>query len=84
MIHIFQGLETIPHLKDDISDRDKRIAHLEKDMDEKGALLSASRKAVRDYIDRIRVSQTLFRSKILKPIRSGASRPLGHRGPNFP
>ena len=50
-----QGLETIPHLKDDIADRDKRIAQLEKEIEDKSALLTASRKAVREYKDRIRV-----------------------------
>ena len=50
-----QGLETIPHLKDDIADRDKRIAQLEKDIEDKSALLTASRKAIREYKDRIRV-----------------------------
>ena len=52
---VMQGLETIPHLKDDIADRDKRIAQLEKEIEDKSALLTASRKAVREYKDRIRV-----------------------------
>ncbi|XP_076449834.1 uncharacterized protein LOC143286125 isoform X2 [Babylonia areolata] len=52
--NIERGLETIPRLKDDISDRDKTIAQLHKDMDEKTALLAAARKAVRQYKDRIR------------------------------
>lgn len=52
--NIERGLETIPHLKDDIHDRDKKIAQLEKEMDQKSALLAASRKAVREFKERIR------------------------------
>ncbi|KAK7114160.1 myosin heavy chain, clone 203-like isoform X2 [Littorina saxatilis] len=52
--NIERGLETIPHLKDDIADRDRKIVQLEKDLDERTALLTSSRKAVRDYKDRIR------------------------------
>lgn len=51
-----QGLETIPRLKDDILDRDKRIKQLVKEVEEKTALMTAARKAVRDYKDKLRVS----------------------------
>ncbi|RUS80818.1 hypothetical protein EGW08_011439 [Elysia chlorotica] len=52
--NIERGLETIPRLKEEISERDAKIATMEKDLEERQALLSASRKAARDYKERIR------------------------------
>ncbi|XP_071088725.1 calcium-binding and coiled-coil domain-containing protein 1-like [Haliotis cracherodii] len=52
--NIEKGLETIPRLKDDILDRDKRIKQLVKEVEEKTALMTAARKAVRDYKDKLR------------------------------
>lgn len=50
-----QNLETIPRLKDEIHDQEKQIQSQEKELEEKAILLSASRKAVRDYRDQLRV-----------------------------
>ncbi|KAK7481728.1 hypothetical protein BaRGS_00027101 [Batillaria attramentaria] len=52
--NIERGLETIPHLKDDIRERDKRISQLETEIDQMSILLAASRKAVREFKDKIR------------------------------
>ncbi|XP_046573292.1 uncharacterized protein LOC124281313 [Haliotis rubra] len=56
--NIEKGLETIPRLKEEIVDRDKRIKKLIKEarggVEEKTALMTAARKAVRDYKDKLR------------------------------
>ncbi|KAL8593001.1 hypothetical protein ACOMHN_017931 [Nucella lapillus] len=52
--NIERGLETIPRLKEDLLEKDQTIAQLNKDMDDKTALLFAARKAVRQFKDRIR------------------------------
>ncbi|KAK3085709.1 hypothetical protein FSP39_007626 [Pinctada imbricata] len=46
---IEKNLETIPRLKDEISDRGKEIENLRSEMEDKNALLMAARKAVREY-----------------------------------
>jgi len=52
-----QNLETIPRLKDTISEREAEIADLKKHIEEKNALLSAARKTVREYKETIRVGR---------------------------
>ncbi|GFR64184.1 myosin-7B-like [Elysia marginata] len=52
--NIERGLETIPRLKEEISERDAKITSIEKELEERTALLNASRKAAREYKEKIR------------------------------
>ncbi|XP_059170248.1 myosin-3-like isoform X2 [Physella acuta] len=52
--NIERGLETIPRLREEISEKEKKILTLEKSLEEKTALLNASRKSAREYKDQIR------------------------------
>ena len=53
---VIQNLETIPRLKETISDREKNIEELKSEMEDKTALLVAARKAVREYKEQCRVN----------------------------
>ena len=55
----FQNLETIPRLKDTIVEKDDEITELHQQLREKTALLSASRRTLVEYKDKIRV-RTIF------------------------
>lgn len=50
----------IPQLKDDIEERNKEIGELKKALEEQTLQLATSRKAVREFRDRARVSSRLF------------------------
>lgn len=50
-----QNLETIPRLKDTIEEKEGEIEKLRKHIEDKNALLTAARKAVREYKDKVRV-----------------------------
>lgn len=52
----YQNLETIPRLKDTIQEKEAEIKDLKKHIEDKDALLTAARKAVREYKDKLRVS----------------------------
>ncbi|KAL4235198.1 hypothetical protein ACF0H5_006836 [Mactra antiquata] len=55
--NIEKNLETIPRLKDTIKEREDEIKDLKKHIEEKNALLTAARKAVREYKDKLRYSE---------------------------
>ena len=54
-ILLIQNLETIPRLKDSIDEKSAEILNLKKHMEDKDALLTAARKAVREYKEKLRV-----------------------------
>ncbi|XP_052233513.1 neurofilament light polypeptide-like isoform X3 [Dreissena polymorpha] len=65
--NIEKNLETIPRLKDTIQEQQDEIAELKKHIEEKNALLAGARKTVREYKDKIRVTEyDITKAKTLK------------------
>ncbi|ESO82771.1 hypothetical protein LOTGIDRAFT_155792 [Lottia gigantea] len=53
---IERGLQSIPILREQLAEQEEKIGELEKELTEKTALLVASKQAVREYKDKIRVN----------------------------
>ncbi|XP_053402522.1 uncharacterized protein LOC123548303 isoform X3 [Mercenaria mercenaria] len=65
--NIEKNLETIPRLKDTIQEKEKEIQEHKRQIEEKNALLTAARKGVREYKDRLRnTEQEIAQTEVLK------------------
>ncbi|XP_060567534.1 uncharacterized protein LOC132726265 isoform X2 [Ruditapes philippinarum] len=65
--NIEKNLETIPRLKDTIKEKEEEIQDHKRQIEEKNALLTAARKGVREYKDKLRhTEQEISRTEGLK------------------